>query len=125
MTIAVTCWDEIPDEAWENFESDFHDKRLFEYEDYDEKFYEAVVLGIYIHDKMVEILRPADAVERYKEYASLYEKKREIYIPEYYQEHGIEQIDLPYLKKCIESYGLNADEELSKIPEYVWRRLDV
>lgn len=121
LVVVITDWDEIPAEAWENLESDFHDKRLFEYKDYDKKFYEAVVLGICIHDKTVEVLRPADAVKKYKEYASLYEKSREIYIPEYYEEHGIEQVDLPYLKKCIESYGLNADEVLSKISEHIWK----
>ena len=122
LMIAITRWNEIPDEAYRNFNTAFYRNRLYEYEDYDEKFYEAVVLGICIRDKTIEILKPADAVEKYKEYASLYEKKREIYIPEYYQEHGIEQVDLPYLKKCIESYGLNADEELSKIPEYMWKK---
>ena len=50
-------------------------------------------------------------------YPSSYEKEREIYISECYQKHKIEQVDLPYLKKCIESYGLNADEVLSEIPE--------
>lgn len=124
LVIAITNWDEIPPEAWEDPESEFHDKRIYEYEPYDEKFYESVVAGIYIHDKTIEVLKPADAVEKYKEYTSLYEKKREIYVPEYYEENGIAQVDLPYLKKCIEMYGLNADEILSKEPEWLWKKKD-
>lgn len=121
LVIAITNWNEVPDEAWKDFESDVSQKSLYEYEGYDEKFYKAIDMGICIHDKTIEILKPADAVEKYKEYAAKYEKSREIYCSEYYHDNNIYQVSLDYLKKCIESYGLNADEELGKVQEYIWK----
>lgn len=90
-------------------------QRLYEYEDWDERFYESVEIGIYVHDKVIEILSPEKAVAKYKEYATLYEKNREMYIHDWYKKHGIGQVNLTYLKRCIESYGLDADVVLSKI----------
>lgn len=78
-----------------------------------------------MHDRTVEILKPADAVEKYKEYASLYEKERKIYIPELYSNIVTKQIDLSFAKKCIEANNLYVEAALCEIPEYVWRRLSV
>jgi len=124
LVIAITCWNEMPEEAWEDLDGDFFNKNLFEYEGYDKEFYDAVAMGIHVHDKTIEILGRADAVERYKEYASKYEKERKIYVSEYYMENGIEQLSLDDIKRCIESYGLNADEILSKEPENTWKNRD-
>ena len=126
LVIAITKWNEIPD-AVNNADwgSDFFQKQLYEYAEYDAQFYDAVVLGIYVHDKTVEILKPTDAIEKYKEYASLYEKERKIYIPELYGDVVTKQIDLSFAKKCIEANGLLLETALSEVPEYVWRRLNV
>ena len=35
--------------------------------------------------------------------------------------NGIVQVDEAYLRKCIESYGLDPDEELSKVRPYIWK----
>lgn len=115
LVIAVTNWNEVPDELWclSCFDDSYESKHR-EFEMDDKNFYRAVVVGIYIHDKTLEILRPSDAVAKYREYASLYGKNREIYISDYYDKRGIKQVDLPYLKKCIEAYGLDAEEVLSK-----------
>ena len=59
---------------------------------------------------------PKRTVKKYSEYVKLYEdKNRDKYLSEYYQDNGIVQADENYLKRCIEAYGLNADEELRKI----------
>lgn len=122
LVFVITDWDEIPNEVREvDYDCPLRSQRLFEYEDWDERFYKAVQLGIYVHDKTIEVLSSQKAISKYKEYAALYEKNREIYVPDYYMEHGIEQVNLIYLKRCIESYGLDADEVLGKEPVYTWK----
>lgn len=117
LIVAVTYWDEISSDA----KYDDKERVLFETVAYDERFYDAIMLGIYVHDKKIEILNKYEAIAKYKEYNKLYGNPREKFEPEYYMNNKITQIDLPYLKRCIESYGLNADDELSKVPEYIWK----
>lgn len=80
-----------------------------------EEFAEEVKWGIYVHDRKVEALNRTDAVAKYLEYNALYGKPEEKFKSEYYGENQICQVDLPYLKRCIEAYGLDADEELGKV----------
>lgn len=89
----------------------------------DEEFLEEVKWGIYVHDHKVEVLNRTDAVAKYQEYNALYGKPEEKFKAEYYGENQICQVELPYLKRCIEAYGLDADEELSRVPKYLrdWR----
>lgn len=110
LIIAVTCWDEVPEEVWFNDDK----KNLFKTVAYDEKFYDAILLGIYVHDNKIEILNKQDAKEKYMEYDNLYGSPREIFEPDYYDNKKINQVDGAYLIRCIEAYGLNADEELEK-----------
>lgn len=84
-------------------------------------FKEYVSLGIEIHDKQIKILNAKEAVSKYDEYNKKYGIKPERYMPEYYQDNKITQVDEAYLRKCIEAYGLNADEELGKVSEYIWK----
>lgn len=122
LVIAVTDWDEISPELWQlSWNDASYDSKRKEFEIEDKNFCKAVVLGIYIHDKTLEILRPVDAVRKYKEYSLLYGKDKEKYIPEYYQSRGIKQVDLPYLKRCIEAYDLDADKVLSEISAHEWK----
>lgn len=110
LIIALTWWDEGPVEKWEKG----IDEYILNTEEYDELFYDAVRIGIYIHDKTIEILNPKETVKKYKEYNNLYGNPRKKFVPEYYGDNGINQIDIPYLKKCIEAYGLDADEEIEQ-----------
>ena len=121
LVIAVTDWNEVSEDVWKALLTDDYKSKNYKFETEDEKFCKAVVLGIYVHDKTLEILSPVNAVKKYKEYASLYGMNKDIFIPEYYQDNNITQVDLPYLKKCIEAYGLDADKVLEKIPEYEWK----
>lgn len=102
LVIAITDWDEEP---WSP----------------DDKFEDAVVLGIYVHDKCIEILNKQDTLAKYQEYDEKYGQDPERFESEYYMKHGITQVNEAYLRKCIEAYGLNPDEELEKVPEYVWK----
>lgn len=121
LVVAVTYWDEIPPEIM----GDDNERYLFHTAAYDEKFCEAVEVGIYVHDKTIEILDKHDTLVKYKEYDKLYGNPREKFISTYYEDNNIIQIDREYLIRCIESYGLNATEELSKVPEYVWKGNDL
>lgn len=102
LIIAVTAWNEGPD----------FDKILSE-----EEFDREIVLGIYVHDRQLEILNRVETVVKYKEYDKRYGTPAEKFVPDYYEKHKITQVDLPYLKKCIEAYGLDADKKLGKVPE--------
>lgn len=102
LVIAVTDWDEEP---WSP----------------DEKFEDAVVLGIYVHDKCIEILNKQDTLAKYQEYDEKYGQNPERFEPDYYMKHGITQVNEAYLRRCIEAYGLNSDEELEKVPEHAWK----
>lgn len=113
LVIAVTCWNELPNALWEDLGNKAKRREM---ELSDDLFFSGVVLGIYIHDKTLEILTPKKAIRKYKEYAKRYEKNKEVYIPEYYQENGIVQVNLPYIRRCLAAYGLSADEILKKVP---------
>lgn len=104
LVIGVTVCDEVL-EYYEEFET----------------FEDAIAFGIYVHDNTVEILNKADAVKKYKEYDRAYGQPSEKFVADYYDDNKIVQVSEQYLRKCIESYGLNADEELGKVPEYVWK----
>ena len=85
-----------------------------------------ITLGIYVHDRKLEILNPTDTIAKYKEYNKRYGTLPEKFEWEYYKRHKyerykIEQANPAYLRKCIEAYGLDADKKLGKVPEYIWR----
>ena len=105
----------MPGELWDLLVEDSYKRKCHEIEVSDDLFLSGVEIGIYIHDKTLEILTPKETIIKYKEYAKLYERNKEVYIPEYYQENGIVQVDLPYARRCIEAYGLNADEILKDL----------
>ncbi len=105
----------MPGELWDLLVEDSYKRKCHEIEVSDDLFLSGVEIGIYIHDKTLEILTPKETIIKYKEYAKLYERNKEVYIPEYYQDNGIVQVDLSYFRRCIESYGLNADEILKKV----------
>lgn len=105
LIIAVTAWDEGP-----------HFDEVLSEEEFDRE----IRMGIYVHNRQVEILNKRDTIAKYREYNKRYGIPAEKFEVTYYENHKITQVDLPYLKKCIEAYGLDADKELGKVPEYVW-----
>ena len=119
LIIAITDWNEVNPRWWC---SECGSVEEYEAEEYDSEFYDAITMGIYVHDNKLEILDREDTVQKYKEYDSMYGQEREKFESHYYGRNNIEQVDIEYLRRCIESYGLGADEVLSKIPEYVWKR---
>ena len=65
----------------------------------EEEFCKEIAVGIYVHDRKLEILNPSDTIAKYKEYNKRY---------------GIppEKFEPAYLRKCIEAYGLDAEKEI-------------
>lgn len=99
LIIAVTWWNEGP----------WGDETVSE-----EEFCKEVAVGIYVHDRKLEILNPSDTIAKYKEYNKHYGTPPEKFEPEYYERHKIEQVNPAYLRKCIEAYGLDADKMLKR-----------
>ena len=102
LIIAVTGWNEGP----------FEDEMVSE-----EEFCKEAAVGIYVHDRKLEILNPSDTIAKYKEYNKCYGTPPEKFEREYYKRHKheryqIEQENPAYLRKCIEAYGLDADQEI-------------
>lgn len=115
LVIAITDWNELPPYVWEAICNSNHFNNPYKKENFPD-FLEHIDCGIWVHDKVLEIMKPKRTVKKYVEYAKLYEDKtKERYLSHYYNDNGIIQADVRYLKKCIEAYGLNADEEFSKI----------
>ena len=99
LIIAVTWWNEGP----------WGDETVSE-----EEFCKEVAVGIYVHDRKLEILNPSDTIAKYKEYNKHYGTPPEKFEPEYYERHKIKQVNPAYLRKCIEAYGLDADKMLKR-----------
>ena len=78
----------------------------------EEEFCKEVVVGIYVHDRKLEILNPSDTIAKYEEYDKRYGTPPEKFEQEYYERHKIEQANPAYLRKCIEAYGLDADKAI-------------
>lgn len=117
LIIAVTYWDEIPPDCLDSIYQGVAE-RNFERKEYDGDFYKAINGGIYVHDHTIQIMDSVDTMLKYKEYDALYGKDRAKFIPEYYENNGIKQVDLAYLRRCIEAYGVDADTALSKVIKY-------
>lgn len=116
IMLAFSCWEEVPPEVWETcdlIETWEYDKA------YDEPFLKAIVFGIHVHDNKVEVLNSKDACAKYQEYDALYKEQRERFVADYYADNGIFEADFGYAKRCIASYGLDADEELNKLSKYL------
>ena len=97
LIIAVTWWNEEP----------WGDETVSE-----EEFCKEVAVGIYVHDRKLEILNQSDTIAKYTEYNKCYGTPPEKFEREYYERHKIEQVNPAYLRKCIEAYGLDADQEI-------------
>lgn len=112
LIIAVTDWNESPNDCIGSIWPD-PDERDFEKPEYDEDFSEAVHGGIYVHNHTIQIMDSGETVSKYKEYDALYGKDRDKFLSDYYEKNGIKQVDLAYLRRCIEAYGIDADTVLT------------
>lgn len=121
FVLAITDWEEMPYEMWEHLgDDDKVWKRKRSIEDYD-GFYEAIEIGFWVHDNRIEVLNPKNAAKKFKEYEQKYEVKTPGYYAAYYNmDNKIIPCDVDYLKRCIAAYGMDPEETLSKVREYIW-----
>lgn len=103
MIIAVSIWSEISPAQWDMpFDSE-------EYKYYDDAdFTKSIEMGIWIHDRKIEVVRPKLATELYEEYDRLYDgtdKRR--FFPDYYRDFAMDQIGRDFLRKCLNVYGVD------------------
>lgn len=102
FVVAITNWNEVPqdEQDWKS----------------------GIELGIWLHENTIEFMAPQRTRQIYSKYEGKYEEaNKKIYEPEYYESHKIFTADLAYLKRCIEAYGIDPDEELEKVGEYIWK----
>lgn len=112
----ITEWNECPDEIREHlWDKDEAMERKHKFEEYD-GFYEAIEIGLWVHDNTIDVLEPKRAAEKFKEYEEKYGVADPSYYSAYYNmRNNIVPCDLEYLKRCIEAYGLNAEEALKGV----------
>lgn len=67
MVIAVTNWNEIPDEEWDDI--DLYDEEGNWVDPYS-KYKEHIQFLLHLHNQMIDIYSKEDAVEKYEEYLS-------------------------------------------------------
>ena len=123
FVLAITNWNEMPHEVWEHISDEFKNEeynRKHMFEEF-EGFYDDLDIGFWVHDNTIEVLEPKRAAEKFKEYEEKYGVAEPSYYSAYYNmENKIIPCDVDYLKRCIEAYGLNAEETLGKVNEYIW-----
>ena len=106
FVLVISDWDEMPKSVWDSF---FHHREVeFEQEYWDENFYEAIRLGIWVHDGMIELLRSERAVWKYREYVEKYEDTdRKRYVHEYHGRTADPGLTKEYMYRCIRAYGMD------------------
>lgn len=116
LMIVITNWDEIPPEVWyKMFDELSYTCKYWDADDeYNEAFLKAIQFGIHVHDNKIELLNRKEAHIRYIEYDALYGTQKARCSADYNDVNGIFEADLEYVRRCIEAYGFDADDELAK-----------
>lgn len=104
--LTISNWEEMPRTAWDRW---FHNEHVpFEQKEWDENFHEAIDVGIWVHDGMIELLDRERAVWKYREYADKYEvDDRKRFVHEYHGRPVDPTINKEYLLKCVRAYGVD------------------
>lgn len=142
LMIAISDWNEHPP-YWHDAHDEYFHKWVLRFDDLsaEEKrqrdeaeeritymefpdFCDNLEIGVCTHDHVIEFLNPENAARKYREYAERYEAADpRIYVPEYYEDHGLLICDNAYLLRCLTDYGLSAQqarEALANEPGYQW-----
>lgn len=72
LIIAITGWDEVPEEVWESWDIGFEEHRKLIDDESNWDFMNNIDVGIYVHDGDVEILSPKRTAKVYTEYNEKY-----------------------------------------------------
>jgi hypothetical protein len=113
--IALTDWNELPECAWK---SDRMQKEI-DKPKWDKNFEKGIKLVIWVHDDKIEFLTDEPAIQKYREYNTLYGSDNyEKFSTDYYQDNHIKQVDKNYFIKLIESYGVTVEQGLKGMQCY-------
>lgn len=78
----------------------------------DDTFQNAIDIGVWVHDGILEIMEPNRTYEKYLEYERLYEEPdTRIYMTEYYDTFQPDFCGDDYLYKCLRAYGIDDPEK--------------
>lgn len=114
---AITNWDEIPPECWD--EDGFNSEQVQEEEYAD--FVDNIDILFYVHDRKVEIIQGELAKQKYEEYNTLYGSNEKEFLRHYYMnghtlsdkyktnEQENNTVTRKYLEKCLSTYGVSID----------------
>lgn len=122
LVVGITAWEGMPDKKRSLLNMDRVGKpSLFrvskmkydelKYTDCDEEeFLDYLEIGVWVHDKKVEIMSPARTAEVYTEYSKKYTADdTRVYYYEYYEDFQPDVITLDFLKKCLAKNGIRLD----------------
>lgn len=113
LIVGITWWNEKSNEQYKI--QNINNWHEFDYLEYDD-FCDNLEAGIWVHDRMIEIIDREHSIEVYKKYVKLYEEKdHRVYFPDYYEDFQPDVTTIDYLKKCLLTYGItDAEKFLSK-----------
>ncbi len=106
LIIGVVMWREDAPDCY---------MKEYRYEPYD-NFCKALEIGIWVHDRKVEIVGKKRAAELYKEYEQAYEEpNKKVYVCEYYSDFEPNITTRDYLYRCLKlTYGIEDPERFIK-----------
>ena len=122
LVVGITAWEELPNKkreilypSWVDTPPLFMVSKMkydeLKYMDCDEgEFLDNLEIGVWVHDKKVEIMSPARTAEVYKEYSKKYTADdTRVYYDGYYTDFQPDIITLGFLKKCLAKNGIRLD----------------
>lgn len=122
LVVGITSWEGMPDKKRSLLDMDCFGKPPLllvskmkydelKYTDCDEEeFLDHLEIGVWLHDKKVEIMSPARTAEIYTEYSKKYTvDDTRVYYWEYYDDFQPDVITLDFLKKCLAQNGIRLD----------------
>ena len=122
LVVGITAWEGMPDKkreilypGWIDTPPLFMVSKMkydeLKYMDCDEgEFLDNLEIGVWLHDKKVEIMSPARTAEVYREYSKKYTvDDTRVYYDAYYNDFQPDIITLDFLKKCLAKNGIRLD----------------
>lgn len=122
LVVGITAWESMPDKkreilypGWIDTPPLFRVSKMkydeMKYMDCDEgEFLDNLEIGVWVHDKKLEIMSPARTAEVYTEYSKKYTvDDTRVYYYQYYTDFQPDIITLDYLKKCLAQNGIRLD----------------
>ena len=105
--LAVSEWDEIPPEAWED--PNRHKKPEEDYQGFEE----VIEIVFHSHDDVIEAFTKTKGTKAWKKWKPVYEqgiRNTRIYTSEYYYDKKENPVSREFLEKCMRVHGLTVED---------------